>query len=404
MKRDISNTRILVIANKYYDDDPRLQREVRALIEAGYYVDLICPRKKAIKNSEFTDGDNLTLKFYSLKISRKRGSKLRYILEYIIYFSFVSYMTTRLYFKHHHRLIQVFVMPEILLLACLIPKLMGAKILMDWMDPMKEVFLSIYKKKSNLFFLWTIRFFEKCSVALTDHIITPNEGFLKVFVKRGVPKEKISIVMNSADESVFNEERIKSYTSPSKKEFIILYSGTIMPRGGLDIAIRALRLVVRKVPYAHMVIVGDGKPNYITFCRNLAAELEILENIEFRGRVKLQDLPSIIKEGSIGIIPNRMTEFTKINFPTRISEFALLKTPMIVPALNGIMDYMDEKSVCFFVPDSHEDLARCILELYHNPERRRELAENAYSRYEKFRWSKTKKIYLKIVEDLIGEE
>ena len=393
--------RILVITNKYYEDDPRPQREVRALLDAGYYVDLICPSRREPTNLELTDGDKVNLRFYSLKISRKRGSKFRYIFEYIIYFFFVNYMSTKLYFKYHHNIIQVCVMPEMLVLACLIPKLMGAKILMDWEDPMREVFLSIYERKSNLFFLWLIGLFEKCSVVLADHIITPNEGFRKVFLKRGVPYDKISIVMNSADENVFNKERIKSNAGLYKKDFIINFTGTIVPRAGLDIAIRALSLIVNQEPFARLVIVGDGKNDYVEFCRNLADELGITENIEFRGRVKLQDLPSIIIEASIGIIPNRMTEFTKINFPTRISEYALMKIPMIVPALSGIMDYMDEKSVCFFPPDNHEDLARCIVELYHNPQKRHALAENAYRRYEKIRWGETKKIYTRVIADLV---
>ena len=41
MKIGSKKPRILIVANKYYRDDPRLQREVKALIEEGYYVDLI---------------------------------------------------------------------------------------------------------------------------------------------------------------------------------------------------------------------------------------------------------------------------------------------------------------------------------------------------------------------------
>ena len=58
----------------------------------------------------------------------------------------------------------------------------------------------------------------------------------------------------------------------------------------------------------------------------------------------------------------------------------------------------------FFEPGNHEDLARCIVELYHNPEKRNELAENAYRHYEKIRWKETKKIYLKVIENLNGKK
>jgi len=403
VKECLSPTRILVITNKYYEDDPRPQREVSALIDAGYSVDVVCLKKPKVAKSKHTRDDRMGVRFYSFQMSRKRGSKLRYILEYILHFCFVTYMSTRLNLKHRYKLIQVFVMPEALVLACILPKLMGAKILMDWEDPMRELYLSIYRKRSNSLLLWAISLFEKSSVKLADHIITPNEGFRKAFVKRDVPENKISIVMNSADDSVFNENCVGSHKVLSRTKFTILFSGTIVPRAGLDVAISALKEVVNMLPNTKMVVVGAGKDNYVRECHDLAEQLGLLDHIEFRGWVKLQELPHIIQEATIGIIPNRATEFTKINFPTRICEYALLKTPMIAPAFSGIMDYLDDKDICFFRPDDHEDLARCVLELLQNPKKRREIAENAYHSCRKLSWSKTKKIYLKVIENLIGE-
>jgi len=57
--------------------------------------------------------------------------------------------------------------------------------------------------------------------------------------------------------------------------------------------------------------------------------------------------------------------------------------------------------VRFFEPGNHEDLARCIVELYGDPQKRRALAKNAYRRYEKMRWGETKTIYTRVIEDLV---
>ena len=56
----------------------------------------------------------------------------------------------------------------------------------------------------------------------------------------------------------------------------------------------------------------------------------------------------------------------------------------------------------FFKAGSHEDLARAIMELYHDRQKGKALAQNAYKKFEKLRWSKTKGGYLSCVYDLLG--
>jgi glycosyltransferase involved in cell wall biosynthesis len=58
--------------------------------------------------------------------------------------------------------------------------------------------------------------------------------------------------------------------------------------------------------------------------------------------------------------------------------------------------------VRFFEPENHKDLARCIVELYDNPQKRRALGENAYRRYDEMRCGETKQIYTRVIEDLVG--
>jgi len=62
--------------------------------------------------------------------------------------------------------------------------------------------------------------------------------------------------------------------------------------------------------------------------------------------------------------------------------------------------YFHNNSVMFFEAGNEKDLARCILELYQNPAKRTSFVRSANKIYEKYRWSKMKKKYLKVYEDL----
>jgi glycosyltransferase involved in cell wall biosynthesis len=79
-----------------------------------------------------------------------------------------------------------------------------------------------------------------------------------------------------------------------------------------------------------------------------------------------------------------------------------LKKPVIASRLKAIEESFDDSCILFYEPGNPEELARCVFELYNNPDKGKRLAENAYIRYEKLRWSKTKEIYLEIVHGLIN--
>ena len=50
----------------------------------------------------------------------------------------------------------------------------------------------------------------------------------------------------------------------------------------------------------------------------------------------------------------------------------------------------------FFESANEKDLAKKIFELYHSPEKRREMADNAFKRFESVRWENVQEEYLNI--------
>jgi glycosyltransferase involved in cell wall biosynthesis len=56
----------------------------------------------------------------------------------------------------------------------------------------------------------------------------------------------------------------------------------------------------------------------------------------------------------------------------------------------------------FYEPGDEHDLARCVLELYKDPEKRATLAASGIAAYEKYRWKTMKNEYVKIFDRLTG--
>jgi glycosyltransferase involved in cell wall biosynthesis len=385
------NDRVLLIAYKYSDQDARILRERAALLDRGCPVDMICPR-----HPQRMPKQHAGLRLFSPTMLRRRGSKARYLFEYLVFFLYAFLMAARLHLKHRYKVVMVFVMPEALVFCALIPKLLGARILMDWEDPAREVFLSKFHGRSERLFLALIDLFEKLSVRFSNHIITPNEGFRRAFVERGVPAAKISIVMNAPDTGVF--EALPATDVPPTSPFTILYHGGVLERSGLDIAIRAMPEIIKRIPDARLVIIGTGE--FTDTCLELARTLGVNEHVAHEGRVYLDGVPSYITRASVGVIPNRDMPFTRINFPQRSMELALMRRPILAPRLPGIEDYLDDRNAFLFTPDCPEDLARKAIEIYDNPDdvQRRLDAASAWLRT--VGWDKMKARFLAVLEGL----
>ncbi len=388
--------RILFIMFKYFNQDPRPQREAAALIDQGFLVDVICLSPSDAEN-KYENSERL--RFFTVPVHKKRKNQLRYLYEYTALLGCTFSVAAWLYFRNRYKMVQIFVMPEILMFSGVIPKLLGARLLMDWEDPSFELYLTKFKTRYDFIFLALIRLIEKLSVALADKIITPNEGFKQAFSGRGFRSEKIDIVMNSPDRRIFDKVA-EQVGSSEKRRFTVLYNGTILMRHGLDVAIRAFKIVTEKIPDARMVIIGDGESDYVNQCRAIAEQENIAGKIDWRGFVNIDQIPDIIRQSSVVVIPNRKTEFTVINFPQRILECGYLRVPLVVSRLPGIEYYMNDESICFFEPENYKNLAEKIISLHTSPLQRQTLIENAFQLCKNLTWEPD---YKKVVNELTGE-
>ena len=118
--------------------------------------------------------------------------------------------------------------------------------------------------------------------------------------------------------------------------------------------------------------------------------------------VSIEKIVEIIPECDVGIIPNRLTPFTKINFPTRIFEYLHMKKPVIVPRTQGINDYFDGSSIFYFDAGDAENLANVIFNVYSDPTKTIDVVNNGYRIYQNYRWEHQSKNLIKIYKELLN--
>jgi glycosyltransferase involved in cell wall biosynthesis len=381
-----------------YPADPRPRRAAEALLKEGMSIDLICeadeklPRKERVGDLEIT----------RIPIRHFRGGVVSYAYQY---FSFIAWSAAILAWRLPRRrydLVYVHNMPDILVISALIPKLFGAKVILDQHDPMPELMTTIFGIADTSVAVRIIRLLEKWSIGCADLVITVNEACRKLFSERSCRVEKVAVIMNCPDPEIFPLRAAESYSSSAPDApFVVMYHGSLVERNGLDLAVDAVARIVEDIPNVELRVYGRSTP-YLEQVMQKVTSLGLDNHVRYLGSRKLEQLPKEIESCDVGVIPNHRNTFTDINTPTRIFEYLALGKPVIAPGTKGIRDYFCDESLFFFESGNADDLARAMKLVASHPEEARQIAGRGQAVYEQHSWKNEKESLVSLVAGLIG--
>jgi glycosyltransferase involved in cell wall biosynthesis len=168
---------------------------------------------------------------------------------------------------------------------------------------------------------------------------------------------------------------------------------------GVQVLISAVPIVLKEISNLQVYIIGTGE--FFPYLKKQVNNLGLSHIVKFTGNVPINLIPHYIKSATVGIVPLLKDGYMELCAPNKLFEYVALKKPVIAADVAGIRAYFNEEQVEFFKPGDPEDLARKVIYLLKNPQRRSELVQEAWKVYENIRWEKTKLVYLKSVKYLL---
>jgi glycosyltransferase involved in cell wall biosynthesis len=385
-----------------YPADPRPRRAAEALLKEGMHLDLICKADEKLPKRENLGG----LEIFRVPVTHHRGGNLSYAYQYSAFILMSASILAWRSLGRRYDLIYIHNMPDILVLSALLPKALGAKVILDQHDPMPELMMTIFNLEENSLRVRVIRKLEKWSIACANLVITVNVACKRIFAARSCPPEKIGVVMNSPDGEIFPYRAARSYPASegaSGKPFVIMYHGSLVERNGLNVAVDALARVRKAVPSAELRVYGRSTP-FLEQVLEKARSMGLESYIRYLGRKRLEELVREIEACDVGVIPNQRNRFTDINTPTRIFEYLALGKPVIAPRAPGIQDYFDPESLLFFEEGNAEELGEKIEYVYFNSRQAIEVAERGQQIYLAHTWQEERETLVKLVSGLLKGE
>jgi glycosyltransferase involved in cell wall biosynthesis len=388
--------KICVIRQGVYPYDARLTREVKALLAAGHEVDLICLR---FGDEPPRDERAERLTVHRVPIRRRHGNKLRYLFEYGAFFVAAAILVTLLHLRRRFDVVQVNTMPDCLVFAAAVPRLLGARVLLDLHECMPEFFALKYSLPATHPLLRLIAWCEQVSIRFAHAALTCTEPMRERFVERGAPPDRIGVVLNSFDDERFRARRHASGRGDDGR-FVLVCHGTIDHMYGIDLVLRAIAVLHDRIPGLELQIYGDGPGR--ASAQALAEELEVGDRVWFSGGwVPLDELLPRIADADAGVVAIRREGCFDLTHSNKMYDLIALRKPIVMSRTRAVEAYFDDQCFQLFDSGDEHDLARAIYELYAHPELGRRNVARAARVGEPYRWVHQAKIYLALVERLV---
>ncbi|MEJ5200763.1 MAG: glycosyltransferase family 4 protein [Anaerolineales bacterium] len=389
--------RVCMLVHQNYYLDARVIQYVEGLVLSDISVDVVCVPEKGAPHPQ----SNERIRVYPVPIKRMHGGLISLLVEYFLSLFFYSFWLIVLYLKNQYKVIHVHNMPDFLVFSALIPRLLGARLILDIHDPMPEFYQSKYRARKEHILIPLLKLQERLSTALAHHVVTANPHFKGNLVSRGIPAEKVTVITNQPDPRVFDRTACLAERQKVHDHFTLIYPGTIAPRYGLDVAIRAIPVMVKHIPKLRLVIFGPLSDHAIELIQ-LADTLGVSDWVEFRHPIPLEEVPHQMALADVGIYPALPDPHMSIAIPGKVLEYAVMGLPIVASRLQILEELFPDESVLFFEPGNVEQFAACVLKLYREPALRSELvarADRVLS--ESQSWERERERYLALIHQLI---
>jgi glycosyltransferase involved in cell wall biosynthesis len=369
----------MVVHGPYPVGEPRVAREVAAALAGGFEVDVVAMRRAGEPRRESVDGANVV----RLPLSHRRGGGLAgMIAEYVGFTTLASCMVAMLMLRRRYSVVQVHNPPDFLMVAALIPRVLGAYVVFDVHDLSSDMFAMRWEGKPGARTAERLlRALERAAARLADAVVTVHEPYRRELEARGVPARKLTVVMNTLDESLLPQSSIQSV----ERTFRIVYHGTVTPLYGVPLLVEACALIADRVPDFRLEIYGEG--DSLADVRHLANELAIGDRvIVSEGYLPHREVLGRVSGASAGVVPNLPTPMNRFALSSKLFEYIALKIPVVCSELPTIREHFPDGELKYFQPGDARSLADALLETALQPEARDLRVRRALVRYESYRW------------------
>jgi len=391
---------LIIVQNLPVPFDRRVWLECRTLTRAGYEVAVVCPKGPGDPSYQVIDG----VQIYKYRPYSPGGGAVTFVAEYA--YSFLATLRLSLKAARGSRFgaVQSCNPPDIFWPIGLLFKLWhGSRFVFDHHDLCPETFESRFPEGSPVLYRG-LRFLERRTVRLADHVISTNESYRSLVIDRdSVKPGKVTVVRTGPDPDKLNA----ADAVPSLRRgraHLAAYIGVMGPQDGVDIAIKMADFVINTLKRTDISFTLIGSGDCFEELVALRDQLKLGDFVEFTGRAPDEAVRDILSTADIGLSPDPKNPLNDVSTMNKTMEYMAFGLPVLAFDLRETRASAAEAGA-YATPNDVEEMARLLVELIDDEPRRRSMGSVGRRRIEqKLAWNHQEPHYLSVYDRLLGRK
>lgn len=234
-----------------------------------------------------------------------------------------------------------------------------------------------------------------------ERIVALTDAFKAYMVAKGIPPNKIEVIKNGVDLSLFRilprDNRLSNELG-LKGKFVVSYFGTHGMAHGLETVLKAAKRLECQNRILFL-FVGDGaeRKRLLT----LRDEMK-LKNVMMLDQLPKEKMPYLWASSDACMVLLRKNELFKTVIPSKIFEAMASRRPLILGVKGESKGIVEEANCGLCIePENDHHLAEVVLKLFNNSKLAESLGHNGRQFVrKKFNRQKLAEHYLKVIEDV----
>ncbi len=371
-----SSTRVLILLeNLPLERDNRVRRQCASLLENGYDVTVVCPRRTWRRQKPADP----SVRVYSYPRPNDASGALGYVAEYAYSLLSTALIVAWLAATRGFDIIQACNPPDFFWLVAAPYRRFGKRYVFDHHDLSPELFCGKFGRGGMLYRLQL--WLERMAVKLADVVITTNTTMQDIVSTRtGVAADRFVVVRNGP---LLEDLGGSPHRDELKagREWLTCWHGVMGEQDGVDLAIEAAAIVVNELGRRDctFAFIGDGEMR--ANVERLAGELGVSDWVVFPGWLEYTELSEYLATADVGLSPDPPGQHMDWSTPIKAIEYMGFGVPVVGFDRDEQVASVDGGGV-FVSGDSPAALAAEIDRLLDDPGRREQLGKKGRERVE----------------------
>lgn len=393
--------KILMVLDKVFPTDIRVEKEALSLIEAGHEVGLLSIGD--YKNDEIINHKGITV--YRVALSDKIADKMHGLaamvpwIDHYVAKRVLEVLKREAYDAIHiHDLYLFGAASQIKKKA---DKWFVGDLHENYVDALKDyTWSTTYPNKLFISFKkWERK--EKEWLQYFDRLVVVNEGMRDKNIEKGVSEDKITVVANSIDTDTFsNYELDETIVQRYKDFFTLIYIGGFVGNRGLEHVIKGMSSVKKYNKHIKLLLVGDGE--MMATLRELTKKFDLEDVIDFEGWQPQEKIRSYLEASDIGLVPFKRTPQTDNSSSNKLYQYMYFGLPILATNCISVEKLVNEEQCgVVYEEENSEQFSDNVIRLFEDPKSRKILGRNGKQAVKmKYNWQVEARKLVNVYDEL----